>query len=606
MAVGQKEFTQKKPLQLVYLELGVGNGGMLLSISEDGFRFRAVSPVRENTAMPFAFSLDGRNHLDGTGTVEWVEEDGKSGGMRFTEVSAEFQAALGAWLNSDSSHQPGREATPAAAAPLDTMEKIRQDLRSGYPARPADVTKFPERQPEQKPELTPEPGQKIVDRPAPDKNISKKEDADKSSAGQNAPPKTKRSIFEIKKTSETKEPSAPNRAFPLLSASAPQPEKPAAASSAFLKPPSETRTSIRPPVATDSRNQPAVRDTQVFSAASTLRGAAPSAPESNAPTAARPFIPPLEDSFEHAWEQAKLTSPADSPHLSRAAAGGIIAIALALILGALAYNFRQDIGSIFIQLGQSISGENRPAVPRPAQETKPDATPSEDPNHAQGSQPTSSSPAGSQPAGTQSSGSQAPNTAADSGSAANPPASTGEKNSATDTGASGTTSAANDTAGAPGTTDGANIDNAKPGGTSDTKIGGTKTGAAPPRNSRNSERASAPAVVKPPENSPVQPAVEPARSAADAASGQEEFAIARDILHGSSRQQDFSKAVALLWSSVRKGHVPAEVTLADLYRRGDGVEKNCDQARVLLVAASKKGSVEARQMLEQIAERGCE
>ena len=110
MAVGHKEFTQKKPLQLVYLELGVGNGGMLLSISEDGFRFRAVSPVRENTIMPFAFSLDGRNHLDGTGTVEWIEEDGKSGGMRFTEVSPEFQAALGAWLNSDSSHHPGRSS----------------------------------------------------------------------------------------------------------------------------------------------------------------------------------------------------------------------------------------------------------------------------------------------------------------------------------------------------------------------------------------------------------------------------------------------------------------------------------------------------------------
>ena len=64
--------------------------------------------------MPFAFSLDGRNRLDGTGTVEWVEEDGKSGGMRFTEVSPEFHATLGAWLNSDSSPHPGREVTPAA------------------------------------------------------------------------------------------------------------------------------------------------------------------------------------------------------------------------------------------------------------------------------------------------------------------------------------------------------------------------------------------------------------------------------------------------------------------------------------------------------------
>jgi len=594
MAVGHKEFTQKKPLQLVYLELGVGNGGMLLSISEDGFRFRAVSPVRENTTMPFAFSLDGRNHLEGTGTVEWVEEDGKSGGMRFTEVSSEFQAALGAWLHSDSSHHSGREVTPAAATPLDTMEKIREDLRSGYPKRPAEVTKFPERQPEQKPELKPEPDQKIVDRSASDRNIFKKEDAGESVAGKNPAPKTKRPIFESapEKTSETREPLPASRVFLLPVANEPQPEKPAAASSAFLKPPNETRTPIRPPAASDSKNQTVTGDKQSFSATSVFRDAAPSVPESHAPAPTRPFIPPLEDSFEHAWEQARLTSPADSPHLSRAAAGSIISIALAVILGALAYNFRQDIGSIFIQLGQSISGENRPAAPPPVQETKPDTSPAEDPNRAQGSQPA---------------GSQTANTPVESGNGANPPASSVEKNPATDTGAGGTTSATNDKTGATGTTSGTNIGDTKNGVTSDTKIAGPKTGAAPTRNSQNSVRASVPpAVVKPPENSPAQVAVDPARSAADTANGQEEFAIARDILRGSSRQQDFSKAVALLWSSVRKGHVPAEVTLADLYRRGDGVEKNCDQARVLLVAASKKGSVEARQMLEQVAERGCE
>jgi hypothetical protein len=578
MAVGHKEFTQKKPLQLVYLELGVGNGGMLLSISEDGFRFRAVSPVRENTLMPFAFSLDGRNHLDGTGTVEWIEEDGKSGGMRFTEVSPEFQAALGAWLNSDSSNHPGREVTPAAATSFDTMEKIREELRSGYPKRPAEVTKFPERQPEQEPQSNPEPNQKVVDRPV----------SDKSAAGENPAPKSKRAIFEAApaKTPETREPLPQNRVFPLPAASAPQPEKPVAVSSAFLKSPSEARTPVRPPAANDLKNQTVARDPQTFSATPAIRGTAPSVPDGYPSAPARPFIPPLEESFEQAWEQAKLTSPDDSPHLSRAAAGSIIVIALAVILGALAYNFRQDIGSIFIQLGQSISGENRPAAPPPAQDTKPDTSPAEDANHAQGSQPAGSSPTGSQPAASQPTGSQTENTPAESGSAANPPASAGENNSTT----GGTTSATND----------------KTGATSATKIGDAKTGAVATRNAQNSARASVPAVVKPPENSPAQLAVDPARSAADAASGQEEFAIARDILRGSGRQQDFSKAVALLWSSVRKGHVPAEVALADLYRRGDGVEKNCDQARVLLVAASKKGSVEARQMLEQIAERGCE
>src|ERR1700739_4559013 len=103
MEVGHKDFATKRPHQLVYLELGAGNGGMLLSISEDGFRFRAVSPVRTDGTVPFAFSLDGRHRLEGHGTVEWLEEDGKSGGMRFTEISEEFRATLSDWLSSDSS-----------------------------------------------------------------------------------------------------------------------------------------------------------------------------------------------------------------------------------------------------------------------------------------------------------------------------------------------------------------------------------------------------------------------------------------------------------------------------------------------------------------------
>ena len=84
MEVSQKSFSRKKPDQLVYLELGSGNGGMLLSISEDGFRFRAVSALRPNGLMPFAFSFDGSHRLQGIGEVEWLEDDGKSGGMPWT------------------------------------------------------------------------------------------------------------------------------------------------------------------------------------------------------------------------------------------------------------------------------------------------------------------------------------------------------------------------------------------------------------------------------------------------------------------------------------------------------------------------------------------
>src|SRR6516225_915172 len=125
MEVSQKPFAQKVPDQLVYLDLGSGNGGMLLSVSEEGFRFRAVTPLRPNGLVPFAFSFDGILRLNGVGEVEWLDDDAKSGGMRFADVSDEFRAALNQWLAAPSRHaRSGREIAPDASTPLDSIEKI--------------------------------------------------------------------------------------------------------------------------------------------------------------------------------------------------------------------------------------------------------------------------------------------------------------------------------------------------------------------------------------------------------------------------------------------------------------------------------------------------
>jgi hypothetical protein len=60
-----------------------------------------------------------------------------------------------------------------------------------------------------------------------------------------------------------------------------------------------------------------------------------------------------------------------------------------------------------------------------------------------------------------------------------------------------------------------------------------------------------------------------------------------------------------LWSAFQGGNVQAAVTLADLYLRGDGVPVNCDQARVLLLAASKKGNAQAIKKLRELDGTGC-
>ena len=496
MEVSQKPFTRKKPDQLVYLELGASNGGMLLSISEDGFRFRAVTPLRLNLPMPFAFSLNGNDRLEGTGAVEDLEEDGKSGGIRFTEVSDQFRASLRSWLGSQPSAAfTGREATPAASTPLDAMEKIRHELRNGYRGSPRQAT--PAAAAAAAPDsraLAPEVISPIST-PAPWKEPAKPVIAESKSELRGI--KSPIGIFSEVLPKQTDPASVP-------------------VSSAFLKP----RTTAKPAPAFEI---PAVQ-------------ASPNEPViSSAP---KPYVPPLEPSFETAWAQVKLNAPPDPPRLSRAASGSIITVALAVILGALGYNFHQTIGGLLIELGQAISGEDHGSATAPVQEPKADKPPDVENTQAQTVKESPTVPH---------------NSAAEKGAA---PAS------------------------------------------SETPAGGPSTNPTTP------DSTFAKPSAKP---SPAPPVVPNGKSSEppEGGSGQKEFSAAQGILRGSHRSRDLSKAVDLLWAGVKKGYVPAEVTLGDLYRRGDGVPKNCAQATVLLTAASKKGSSDARKMLEQIAEKGC-
>jgi hypothetical protein len=88
-------------------------------------------------------------------------------------------------------------------------------------------------------------------------------------------------------------------------------------------------------------------------------------------------------------------------------------------------------------------------------------------------------------------------------------------------------------------------------------------------------------------------------------SGEAELVLAEGYLHGKAGPPDSAAAARFLWSAVRKGNVSAEIALADLYARGDGVTKSCDQAKVLLRAAAEKGSNAASRQLVEIIRTGC-
>jgi hypothetical protein len=95
--------------------------------------------------------------------------------------------------------------------------------------------------------------------------------------------------------------------------------------------------------------------------------------------------------------------------------------------------------------------------------------------------------------------------------------------------------------------------------------------------------------------------------AAPQQSGAEELAMAEKYLNptrGTTR--DSGEAAEWLWKAVRKRNLEATLALSDLYARGDGVAKSCDQARLLLDAAARKGGKAAAERLRNLQAFGCE
>ncbi|MGA7906770.1 MAG: zinc-ribbon domain-containing protein [Candidatus Sulfotelmatobacter sp.] len=89
--------------------------------------------------------------------------------------------------------------------------------------------------------------------------------------------------------------------------------------------------------------------------------------------------------------------------------------------------------------------------------------------------------------------------------------------------------------------------------------------------------------------------------------GSEELATAQKYLSGTDGEtRDSGEAARWLWKAVGKQNIAAALLLSDLYLRGDGVPHNCDQARLLLDAAARKGKAEAAQLLSHLQAFGCQ
>jgi hypothetical protein len=127
MKQDERTIVRKRTQQLVYLELGRDNGGVMLNLSEEGCGFQAISPVKAGKTR-FAFQISGGRRIAGDAKIEWVDETGIMGGLQFVSLPAEAREQIRGWLEETSApEEPGEGVVPAAAAPLDA---VAQGLRA--------------------------------------------------------------------------------------------------------------------------------------------------------------------------------------------------------------------------------------------------------------------------------------------------------------------------------------------------------------------------------------------------------------------------------------------------------------------------------------------
>ena len=80
--------------------------------------------------------------------------------------------------------------------------------------------------------------------------------------------------------------------------------------------------------------------------------------------------------------------------------------------------------------------------------------------------------------------------------------------------------------------------------------------------------------------------------------------VGADELNKAKNASDSAAEAAWLWKSTAKGNPDAPVLLADMYMKGDGVPRSCEQAVVLLKTAAEKENARARNRLASMYATG--
>lgn len=332
----------------------------------------------------------------------------------------------------------------------------------------------------------------------------------------------------------------------------------------FSTPPRRSHQPAAVPVASSPKPEPAV-------------ARAPQTPPR--PPAPRPDPLRVMATPQH-WSPPVLSEPPRgmvSPEMVRGFTTGLTILAVVMTALALGFGYRRELGRSLVNLGERLTGES------PLADTAPASDPTDDP-------PADAAPSGSAPADAN------PTNATSTYTIPSKPASTNEFKPLPPPAGSSAAAKPVSTAIEDGTGAGARAATPQPKPPAETQPASQPPAATPSPAASNRSPSSTSAAG-------FQNLSASKGSAAD--SGELELETGRQFLEAPTGQRKSTEAAKWLWMSVEKGNPKAEVLLADLFLHGDGVTKNCAQARILLGAAIKHGDTEAIPKLHALDRGGC-
>lgn len=619
--------SRKRPLSLVYVELPPSNGGMMRDLSEHGFAIRAMMPLQQSEKVPFAFSLDNAARIDGEAIVVRIADNGHVAALEFAGLPAHARDQIRRWVEKFDAPL-AREAPPPspAAAQNSTLDELRQQART-VASRPPTVSGEREIPVPPPPVLpTPPPQIQQVEPPTPPTLQKPEPPAPVPLAGlpvelphQPAPPTVEPppalSSPRIETTHQPSVPPLTSTAVELTPESVVPPAPPTPPSQLQEKEPPAPVSLLSPPV--EQTHQP----TLPF-ALPTVPSAPPSVlpPPEEPPeprpllklSSVRPSLPPEAPAgpiFSSAAPHpvttpppAEIPQPAATPNqVTAPPAPAQVPIRELLIPPP--------------SIAEKFTTPPTVAPPRAPLRTLPPAL---EPLSSLEAETETGSPGWMENftlgraigimlfltlvvgsyvyhrelgygliwLGQQLVGDESPESSGISRPSATRPTPVSPEP------APMTGSAKPPSGDSPVAASKENKSVEVPPTTENPPTGRAKD--TNPNPLVSSKEANPP---------PASPAPAPTSSSPD--TGQQEYQQASQILHAPKRKAELPEAIRLLWAAVKKGNVPAEITLAELYHKGRGVAKSCDQTRILLSAAASKGSPDAQARLRAFRQEGC-